>query len=436
MHFDSLQGWLSWQEGLHPLTIDLGLERVNQVFNALNPQHIKPLTVTVAGTNGKGSCVAYLEAIYLAQGYRVGTYTSPHILNYNERIKIDGKPVPDELICAAFARIESVRGDISLSYFEFGTLAALDIFWRAGLDVQLLEVGMGGRLDAVNIVNPDAALVSSIGIDHTYWLGETREAIGAEKAGIFRALTPAIVGDPEPPESLAQTAVDKNARLYCIGKDFGYEKHDKVWDWWYQDAAADGITDTLTYIRQLPEPGLKGEHQYRNASSVILAIAKLAAKLPVSEESIRHGLENVRLTGRFQLLKGEVPVLLDVGHNPDAVRTLVDYLLTTFPEKRIHAVFSMMKDKDIAGVLEIMNPVVHDWFFVPLTNPRAPTESAMREIFLQSSVVNVFFGYTGFAEAFNAAKKLSQPGDLLLVFGSFFLVSDCLIEFEKSELTT
>ncbi|MDD1624351.1 MAG: bifunctional tetrahydrofolate synthase/dihydrofolate synthase [Methylococcaceae bacterium] len=421
MHFDSLKDWLDWQESLHPLAIDMGLERTAQVYHALNPDCIKPPTITVAGTNGKGSCIAYLEAIYRAQGYRVGAYSSPHILKYNERIKIDGKPVSDELICEAFARIESVRGNTSLSYFEFGTLAALDIFWRSGLDIQLLEVGLGGRLDAVNIVDPDVSLISSIGIDHVDWLGETREAIGQEKAGIFRAKTPAIVGDCNPPESLLQSAVDKDAQLYCIGKDFGYKKNTTDWDWFAGDL----------HIDQLPEPGLKGEHQYRNASAVILAVEVLAKSLPVSDMSIRTGLKNTLLPGRFQLINDKIPVLLDVGHNPEAVKTLVDYLNMTFPGKKIHAVFSMMKDKDIAGVLEIMNPVVYDWFFAPLTNPRAATEPLMREIFSQSSVARVSFGFTGFAEAFNAAKNQAQEDDLLLVFGSFFLVSDCLNEFEK-----
>lgn len=416
--FNSLREWLDWQESLHPQAIDLGLERASRVFHALNPDCVKPPTITIAGTNGKGSCIAYLESIYRAQGYRVGAYTSPHILKYNERIKIDGKPVPDELICEAFVRIESVRGDTSLSYFEFGTLAALDIFCRSDVDVQLLEVGMGGRLDAVNIIDPDVALISSIGIDHVDWLGKTREAIGREKAGIFRANTPAIVGDPEPPASLAACAAGNNAQLYCIGKDFWYKKSESGWDWFAGERQ----------IAQLPEPGLKGEHQYRNASSVILAVNKLAERLPVSESSIRHGLENAKLIGRFQLIDGKIPILLDVGHNPQAVKTLVDYLGDHFNGKRIHAVFSMLRDKDIAGVLDIMNPVVHDWFFAPLTNPRAVPESTMREIFLQSPVKNVSFGHQGVAEALAAAENQSQPDDLLLVFGSFFLVSECLIE--------
>ncbi|MDP1770651.1 MAG: bifunctional tetrahydrofolate synthase/dihydrofolate synthase [Methylobacter sp.] len=421
IHFDSLQGWLKWQESLHPLVIDLGLERAAQVFRALNPDYIKPPTLTVAGTNGKGSTVAYLEAIYTAQGYRVGSYTSPHILKYNERIKIDGKPVSDDQICEAFARIESVRGNTSLSYFEFGTLAALDIFCRAGVDVQLLEVGLGGRLDAVNIVDPDVALITSISIDHVEWLGGTREAIGREKAGIFRAAVPAIIGDPDPPESLIQSAIEQQALLYCIDKDFGYKKQPTGWDWY----------GAGRQMLQLPEPALKGEHQYRNASAVILALTQMDGILPVTEASIKQGLRNVRLAGRFQLIDGEIPVLLDVGHNPQAVKTLADYLTAVFPGRRVHAVFSMMKDKDIAGVLEIMNHVVYDWFFAPLANPRTATESVMREIFSQSSVPRVSFGFAGFTEAFSAAKNQSREGDLLLVFGSFFLVSECLVEFEN-----
>jgi dihydrofolate synthase/folylpolyglutamate synthase len=419
--FDTLKGWLDWQESLHPLAIDLGLDRVASVFSKLSPNYIKPITITVAGTNGKGSCVAYLEAIYRAQGYRVGAYTSPHILKYNERIKIDGQPVADAAICDAFTRVEAVRGDITLSYFEFGTLAALDIFSRSKVDIQLLEVGMGGRLDAVNIVDPDVALISSIGIDHVDWLGQTRETIGREKAGIFRAATPAVVGDPNPPFSILQTAENNNALLYCIGRDFRYEKSGSEWNWF----------SDRQQLLHLPEPALKGEHQYRNASAVLLAVSRLQAVLPVSETSIRQGLAAAELSGRFQLINNGIPILLDVGHNPQAVGTLAEYLHDHFQGKRIHAIFSMMKDKDIAGVLEIMNPFVHDWFFAPLANPRSVTEPVIREIFLKNSISRLSFGFKDFSAAFAAAKQQFQEGDLLLVFGSFILVSDCLTELTK-----
>ncbi len=421
VHFQTIEEWLRWQESSHPLTIDLGLDRVARVYKALNPNGIKPLTITVAGTNGKGSCIAYLEAIYKAQGYRVGAYTSPHILRYNERIKIAGQPVSDERICLAFERIEHVRGNVSLSYFEFGTLAALEIFSGADLDIQLLEVGLGGRLDAVNIVEPDAAIISSIGIDHVAWLGETRESIGYEKAGIFRSFVPAIVGDPRPPDALRNVAENKQACFYALGKDFGYVRQQGHWRWFSGE----------NQILQLPEPALKGEHQYRNASAVIMAITQMHDKLPVDEQSIRLGLENVRLPGRFQLVEGDIPMLLDVGHNPEAVTTLVEFLTQNFPNRRIHAIFSMMKDKDIAEVLRIMDPVVYDWFFAPLSNARAATVDLMREIFSQQGMVNVSFGYTGFLDAYAAAKKQAVEGDLLLVFGSFFLVSECLAEFQK-----
>ena len=428
MHFDTLTGWLKWQEGFHPLTIDLGLERVNEVFTALNPNKIKPLTIIVAGTNGKGSCVAYLEAIYIAQGYKVGAYTSPHILKYNERIKINGAQVSDEDICAAFSRIEEVRSDHSLSYFEFGTLAAIDIFWRANLDIQLLEVGLGGRLDAVNIIDADIAIISSIGIDHVNWLGATREAIGAEKAGVFRPHVPAIVGDPQPPESVLTHANQIGAKLYCLGKEFGFHKTTaaETWAWWMGHRV----------IEHLPAPKLKGEHQFRNAAAVILATQLMAERLPITQQALDFGLQHVELAGRFQLIRRDNRlVLLDVGHNPEAVTTLAAYLADYFPNQQIHAVFAMMKDKDIIGVLNIMKPRVKHWFFSPLTNARASVESSMREFFLQLNMTNVSFGFNNFTEAFEAAKSQTQADDVILVFGSFFLISDCLHEFEKGEIT-
>ena len=416
MHFESLQGWLDWQESLHPRKIDLGLERAMQVYHALNLKNEKPLTITVAGTNGKGSCIAFLEAIYRAQGYRVGAYTSPHILQYNERISVDGVPVADSQICAAFERIETVRGDTSLSYFEFGTLAALDIFWHSRLDVQLLEVGLGGRLDAVNIIDTDAAVVTSICIDHCDWLGETREAIGSEKAGIFRSGVPAVIGDPDPPESLLQSANRIKANVFCYGKDFKYNKHAQSWDW---------VADN-NILSKLPLPALKGEHQLLNASAVLQTITTIQRLLPVNESAIRKGLQSVNLSGRYQFIDGYIPVLLDVGHNPQAVRALEKYLQHSYPGRKIHAVFSMMKDKDIKGVVEIMKPLVHDWFITPMLNSRSADEQMIRAAFEFNKVDNVSFGFSSFKETYRAAQTESAQGDLILVFGSFFLVSKFL----------
>jgi dihydrofolate synthase/folylpolyglutamate synthase len=415
--FESLDAWLHWEEGFHPRTIDLSLDRAASVFKKLNPEGIKPATITVAGTNGKGSTVACLEAVYKAQGYKVGTYTSPHILKYNERIKINGVPASDEVICQAFERIDEARGDISLTYFEFGTLAALDIFSRANLDIQLLEVGLGGRLDAVNIVDTDVAIITSIDIDHVDWLGKTREAIGREKAGIFRKNVPAIIGDTNPPQSLLDSAKEKQALLYCINQDFSYKKSSSSWSW---------FTANQNYL-DLPYPVLKGEHQFRNASVVILAVTQMQNRLPVSETAIHNGLKNTRLMGRFQLCEGKgTPVLLDVAHNPQAVKTLVEHLNENFAHKKIHAVFAMMKDKDINTVIELIKDKISNWFIAPLANPRTAPDEMMRACFQKQGISQVKSGFASFTEAYTAAKQNAKKDELILIFGSFFLVSEYL----------
>ncbi|MGR8929424.1 MAG: bifunctional tetrahydrofolate synthase/dihydrofolate synthase [Gammaproteobacteria bacterium] len=417
--YESLAGWLGWQEQFHPRPIDLGLERVARVLSRLEPKPTEIPTVTVAGTNGKGSCIGFLEAIYKAQGYRVGAYTSPHILEYNERIRIDGQPVSDELICDAFERIDAVRGDISLSYFEFGTLAALDIFSRMGVEIRLLEVGLGGRLDAVNIVDPDVAIVTTIAIDHVDWLGHTVEVIGKEKAGIFREGRPAIIGDCDAPKSLIDAARDKGAGVLQIGGDFSYRKQGDRWEW---------IGEEMKFT-DLPEPVLKGEHQFNNAAAVMMAVSCLQSRLPVDVAAIRTGLTAVKLKGRFQLIGGAPAVLLDVGHNPQAVQTLLAYLEHYFPAVTIHAVFAMMKDKDIHGVLAIMRNRVAQWYLAPLKNPRAVDEEVLIDYFRQQDISNVNHGYADFSEAYENAKRRALSGDLILIFGSFFLVSEYLSQF-------
>jgi dihydrofolate synthase/folylpolyglutamate synthase len=414
--FDSLDAWLHWQEQLHPRPIDLGLERVAEVYRQLKLNSKKPPTITVAGTNGKGSCIAYLEAIYRAQGYKVGAYTSPHILRYNERIRINGTEAGDNQLCEAFTLIDGLRGNTSLSYFEFGTLAALILFAAAEVDVQLLEVGLGGRLDAVNIVAPDAAILTTIAIDHVDWLGNTLEAIGREKAGIFRSNVPAIIGENNPPASVLECATDKQALLMQMGQTFSYNKLEQGWDWQTADL----------HLLNLPAPAFKGEHQYRNASAVLMAINALQSSLPVSETAIQTGLKNAQLKGRFQLIPGDKPLLLDVGHNPQAVQTLADYLRDEFPAVKVHAVFAMMKDKDIPGVLSIINHHVEDWFLAPLNNPRAASDQLLINYFQQLNIKNVNNGFADFSAALAAAKSAAQPGELILIFGSFFLVSEYL----------
>lgn len=417
--FESLTAWLNWQEQLHPRSIDLGLERVAGVYQQLNQNRPKITTITVAGTNGKGSCIAYLEAIYLAQGYRVGAYTSPHILRYNERIRINGQPVDDETICQSFQRIDTLRGETSLSYFEFSTLAGLDIFAEAHVDIQLLEVGLGGRLDAVNIIDPDVALVTTIALDHVEWLGDNEEAIAKEKAGIFRADKPAIIGDQFTQQALIQVAAEKQAHLLQLGQAYRYVKSLATWDW-FNDS---------NNLYELPLPAFQGEHQYRNAAAVLMAVTCLQSVLPVGFQAIVQGLQNAQLKGRFQFISGQPSVLLDVGHNPQAVQTLIEHLQENFSTVKIHAVFAMMKDKDIATVIAMMKLYVTDWYLAPLINSRAASQELLMDYFQRQNITNVYSGYSDCEAAFKAARNQSQAGDLILVFGSFFLVSEYLAKF-------
>ena len=418
MRFATLDEWLVWQETLHPKAIDLGLARIKKVFCALRPAARIPFTITVGGTNGKGSCVAMLDAILRAQGYRVGTYTSPHLLRYNERIRINGECLADGPICAAFARIDQVRGDTSLSFFEFGTLAALDIFSQLELDVQILEVGLGGRLDAVNMIDTDAALIASIDIDHQDWLGDTRDAIALEKGGIFRPRKPAVVADPDPPSSLLAYARSNGIVLACLRREFDYAKSDVDWTWSGQDKR----------LTALPFPALQGEHQLMNASGVLQLLHAIEDRRPVSEGAIREGLESVRLAGRFQYIDGTVPFLLDVAHNPQSVKILADHLSRHFSGRRIHAVFAIMRDKDIAGVVNHIKALIDRWYLAPLKTLRAASESQLIGVLRDLSVTALDSGFSDASAAFAAARRNAQNGDLIVVFGSFFLVSEFLAE--------
>jgi dihydrofolate synthase/folylpolyglutamate synthase len=416
MRFQTLADWLAWQETLHPKSIDLGLLRVKTVYSRL-VSRAKPLfTVTVGGTNGKGSCVAMLDSILRQQGYRVGTYTSPHLLSYNERIRIDGQPVSDELICDAFERIERVRDETTLSFFEFGTLAALDIFAAAELDVQVLEVGLGGRLDAVNIIDADAALITSIDFDHQDWLGDTRAAIGLEKAGIFRSGRPAVIGDTDVPAAVIRYAEEYAVPVTCSGRDFGYEVVDRGWNWYGRN----------TQLTTLPLPALQGDHQLINASAVLEVLQRIEGSLPVGEAAIRAGLRLVTLSGRFQYIPASVPVLLDVAHNPQAVRVLADYLRSRFGGTTIHAVFAVMRDKDIPGIIYNIKDLVEHWYLAPLKMSRAATADQLSTVLDGLGVTAVRSGFEDAASAFDAARQSAESDQLVLVFGSFFLVSEIL----------
>ena len=418
MLFNTLAEWLAWQETLHPQTIDLGLSRVSQVLERMGLPAQQPFTISVGGTNGKGSCVAMLDSILRAASYRTGTYTSPHILRYNERICVDNQPVADARIMQAFQRIDEARTGTSLSFFEFGTLAALDIFSRDDIDVRILEVGLGGRLDAVNMVNADISLIATIDIDHQEWLGHTREAIGHEKAGILRGGRPAVIADPDVPHSVIKTADKLGTHLYRQGHEFGFQREDDTWSWW-------GEGPTLT---DLPYPAIPGNHQLLNASAVIQCLQLASHEKPISNAAVIRGLTDVRLPGRFQFFPGEIPVLLDVAHNPQAVSILAEHLRQHFPGRKIRAIFSVMRDKDIAGMIQLMSDVVDSWYLAPLQMPRAATSEELAKILHNADIRRIQQGFADVADTCRAARQDAGPGDLLLVFGSFFLVSDYLAQ--------
>ena len=412
--FASLEDWLEWQETLHPSAIDLGLERVGRVADRLQCLNPAQLVISVAGTNGKGSSVAILEAILSREGYRVGCYTSPHLLRYNERLLLCGEEVSDQALCEAFARIDRARGEDSLTYFEFGTLAALDIMSREELDVALLEVGLGGRLDAVNITDADAALITGIAIDHTEWLGEDRESIAREKAGIMRAACPVVCGDTDPPHSLRAVADSVGAVLRVLGQDFTLRETARGWHW----------QGGHTHYRDLPRPALPGAHQLANAGTVLMLLELLEERLPVTEKSVRAGLKWVQLAGRVQRLTGGVEQVLDVSHNAQAALALVDALRVLPLAGKTHAVLGMMRDKDTESFVRALDPQVSCWYPVGLAAERAsPVEQLAAKVVTLAGEARVSACRT-VADAVQLLKDQVRPGDRILVCGSFYTVAE------------
>ncbi len=373
--------------------------------------------ITVAGTNGKGSTVATAEAILRAAGYRVGTYTSPHLIKYNERVRVNGADATDEALCAAFERIEAARGEIPLTYFEFGTLAALDQFSRPGLDVAVLEVGLGGRLDAVNAIDADAAIVTSVGIDHVQWLGDTREAIGREKAGVFRQDRPAVCADPDPPASIAEVAQTVGARFYQRDKDFFVERGDSGWTFRSPNGMRAG----------LPYPSLRGDYQLDNAAGALMALEAVADKLPVSQQQVREGLVSAVVAGRFQVLPGLPLRVLDVAHNPDAVRRLAVTLEQQSVAGRTFAVFGMLRDKDIAGAARAVRDIVDAWYVTALgTTERGATAEEVAQALAAAGIDKPVTKYADARAAYAAARRDATAADRIVVFGSFYMVGDIL----------
>ena len=417
---DSLNQWLEYLESMHPVAIDMGLDRVATVGANLDLRFDCPV-ITVGGTNGKGSTCAMLESMLMQGSYRVGLYTSPHILDFNERARIDGHSVSDAVFCDAFAAVEAVRGDVSLTYFEFTTLAILKLFADAKLDAVILEVGLGGRLDAVNIIDPDVAIVTSVDLDHQQYLGDTREKIGFEKAGIFRPQRAAICGDPSPPQSLVEHANAIGTDLWLFGRDFNYSGDRQQWS--YGGRAV--RRHALAY------PSLRGANQLLNASAALAALEVLRDRLPLGAQEIRAGLVLVELPGRFQVLPGRPAVILDVAHNPHAAATLAQNLdqMGFFPYT--YAVFGAMSDKDVSGILSHLKDKIDHWYFCGLPLPRAATAESLASALRATGFVASDDGggersiqcFSTPAEAYSSARDRAGENDRIIVFGSFLTVA-------------
>lgn len=412
---DSLAEWLEYIERVHPKSIELGLERVIEVKARLGLSFAGTI-VAVAGTNGKGSTCAMLESILCAAGYRVGLYTSPHLLRYNERVRVDGRPIDDASLCAAFARVEAAREGVSLTYFEFGTLAAWVIFAGLPLDALILEVGMGGRLDAVNAFDSDCAVLTSVAIDHTDYLGETREAIGREKAGIFRAARPAIVADSDPPASVIDHARAIGADLQRLGRDFGFVAERGQWLFWGREGRR----------AALPAPGLRGAFQLRNASACLAALDALAGRLSVGMDAVRKGLATIELPARFQVLPGRPAVVLDVAHNPEAAEVLARNLADMGSFEQTYAVLGMLRDKDAAGVCRALKGRIDTWFVAGLGGERGAGAERLAEAIHTTDAGAEVELFESPRSAFAAATKRAGQNDRIVVFGSFYTVADVM----------
>jgi dihydrofolate synthase / folylpolyglutamate synthase len=416
----TLSDWLALLETMHPKAIDMGLERVAQVKTRLNIHFDCPVII-VGGTNGKGSTCAMLESILLQAGYRVGLYTSPHLLNFNERARVNGEPVSDETLVEQFAAVEAQRGPVSLTYFEFTTLAIMRLFAQAKPDAVILEVGLGGRLDAVNVLDADVAIVTSVDIDHTEYLGNTREQIGFEKAGIFRPGKTAICGDPVPPKSLIDHAQAIGADLWLFGRDFNYSGDKQQWNY----GGREQRRNSLGY------PSLRGANQLLNASAVLAALEALRSRLPVGAQEVRNGLVMVDLPGRFQVLPGRPTVILDVAHNPHAAATLAQNLDNMGFHPYTYAVFGAMQDKDIDGLIACLKDRVDHWCVTDLPLPRAASAEQLKQKLLDAGIVPQTQGgaertiqtFVSPAAAFANARSRAGEDDRIAVFGSFLTVA-------------
>ncbi|PUE51789.1 bifunctional tetrahydrofolate synthase/dihydrofolate synthase [Limnohabitans sp. 2KL-51] len=413
----TLQEWLDWCEQLHPVAIDMGLDRVKNVADRMALRFDCPV-ITVAGTNGKGSTCAMLEAVLLQAGYRTGVYTSPHLVHFEERCRLHGESASAEAFAQAFAAVEAVRGDVSLTYFEFSTLAILHLMAQAHLDVAILEVGLGGRLDAVNIIDADCAVITSIDLDHMAILGNDRERIGFEKAGIMRAGRPVIVSDPVPPQSVIDHAAAIGAELWLFGRDFNFSGDKQQWAWAGRDRRYSGMA----------YPALRGANQLINASGVLAALEALRQRIPITAQAVRNGLAMVELPGRFQIVPGQPVLVLDVAHNPHSVAALAANLDAMGFYPTTHAVFGAMADKDLLPMLQKVSPMVDKWYFTDLPLLRAAKAVDLQHAWQAQNTRKdaVSSVHVDPMQALHAAIEGADPADRIVIFGSFYTVGGVL----------
>ena len=413
----NLEAWLSHCEQLHPQTIDMGLDRIRQVADRMALKFDCPV-ITVAGTNGKGSTCAMLESVWRQAGYQTGLYTSPHLVHFEERCRLNGQPAAADLLVAHFAKVEAARAEVSLSYFEFTSLALFSLLASANLDVVILEVGLGGRLDAVNIIDPDCAVITSIDLDHQALLGDTREAIGFEKAGIMRSQRPVVVCDPSPPASVLSQAKSLDADLWRVGEDVQFTGDAQQWTWKGRGRTYSG----LAY------PALRGANQLLNAAGVLAVLEAMRPSLPVTAQAIRLGLSLVEWVGRFQILPGQPAIVLDVAHNPHAASALAHNLDAMGFYPRTHAVMGAMTDKDLPGMFKRLMPLVDHWYFCDLPTPRAASAAQLKAIWQKQQPLATATASQSAtpSEALALAMSRADPTDRILVFGSFFTVGGVL----------
>ncbi len=435
----TLEEWLAYQQQIHARGIDMGLDRVRDVWKRMGAPRLAPTVITVGGTNGKGSTVAFLEAMLRAGSMRVGSYTSPHILRYNERVGVDGVEVQDATLIDAFERVEAARGDTTLTYFEFGTLAAFDIFARSNLDVAVLEVGLGGRLDAVNIVDADCAVVVTVDLDHMEYLGPDREAIGREKAGIFRGGRPAIVGETDPPQSLLEHARTLGARAEILGRDFGWEPQIDALAWWHRDPAQPrhvARTDDAPKIVLRGELALEGAFQYRNAATAIATLHVLGDRVRWDARALGKSgdVRSPMLAGRLQHLSDHPGLVVDVGHNPQAARELARWLDRHPVAGVTRAVFGALADKDIEGVVAALGARIDHWYLAGLLDesPRGETIARLAQRVRTTLPEAVCSEHSDIPAALAAARAEASHADRILAFGSFHVVAPVLRAYNSS----